>query len=228
MMTTRPERSVARASSTHAAARSWSGARAPCAGRGGSTSGTGSRGADNTSTHAPSSPVTTNASLHAPSNTASRNGRLSSSSLARITPSIGPGGRSARDSTPSGCWSRWAGERSTATYRSAVMHCGRADEHGSGQRARTGPGVDDRERIGTPETVELGVEEAGEDRAEEGADFWRREEVSPSFSGSGVETVLTVEGELHELLERDLGALSLRKSQLSAPRSKGLTDRGRR
>ena len=53
-------------------------------------------------------------------------GRLSSNSLAMTTPSNGPSGRSGRDSTASGWSARCAADSSTATYRIAARHAGRA------------------------------------------------------------------------------------------------------
>ena len=70
-----------------------SGARAPWAARRGSTAGNGSNGVGRTSANVPSPASVTNASRQPPSWTASRNGRLSSSSLARTTPSNGPAGQ---------------------------------------------------------------------------------------------------------------------------------------
>ena len=236
MTTTRPERSVARASSTHAAARSWSGARAPCAGRGWKHLRDRARGRRQ-HLHERRRPRprrrTPPATRHRtrPAGT----GGCRAARWRASTPSIGPGGRSARDSTPSGCWSRWAGERSTATYRSAVMHCRAGGEHGPGQRPGTGAGVDHGERVGTAEADELGVEEAGDDRSEERADLGRGEEVATPAGlpgrGSGVEAVLAVQGEVHELPERDRpagrpdGAADVVSRVQARPR---LTDRGRR
>ena len=135
-------------------------------------------------------------------------GRLSSSSLATMTPSNGPSGRSGRDSTL-GRVQRPLRRRQLdgdVTHRRQARRPGSEDRAGEG--ARTGAGIDDGERGGPPERVPLGVEVAGEHGAEQRADLGRREEraaaaAGPPAVGAGVEPGRTVEGEALELGERD-------------------------
>ena len=86
----------------------------------------------------------------------------------------------------------------------------RRRQHRAGQRPRPGAGVDDGERVRPPEGLPLGVEEAGEDGAEQRAHLGRGDEVATAapgppdpLDGSGVEAVRAVQGEPLELGERD-------------------------
>ena len=184
MASSAPLRSRARASATHATAASCSGARDPSTGVDGKTIGSGSSGAESTSPNRPSPASTTNASRQPPSNTHSRIGRLSSSSLATMTPSIGSSGRSPRDSIVGGVQGP-LGRRHVdgdVAHRRDARRLGGEDR--PGQRARPGAGVDDGERVRAPEVDPPGVEVAGEHGAEQRTDLRRREERSTTPAGA--------------------------------------------